>query len=178
MKNQVKLKTREVNEKPAQTAHLGEVQRTNISPSIPICRLCLQERDFYGNFAIVYDDGLTQHKTCMAKYAKNRRELKKIIFKIRYEEYYGDKRQAGIVDREAMKIVQTKSKREIRQERRQDKEVIKKRLAYARKCKEDKRIAKEEEINKWVAAHMVKKVNGALLIGETHKREETREGED
>ena len=148
---------------------------------IPICRLCLQERDFYGNFATIYNDGLIQHKLCMAKYSKNRRELKKIIFKVRYEEYYGDKRPAGIVDREAMKIVQTKSKREIRQEKRQNKDALIKRLAYARKCKEDLRIAREKEINKIAAKYLTPKDSVISLLNSTQEREEEilkREGED
>lgn len=126
-----------------------EVQK----PETPICRLCLQEKDFWGNFAIVYPEtGLIQHKYCMARYSQNRRNLKKVIFKVKYQEYFGDTRQAGIVDRKAMELIQGQgdSAEKAKKSRKEEKRALKRRLAYARKCKAEKRIERELAIGKKV----------------------------
>jgi hypothetical protein len=179
MNNQVKLETREVNEKqekqerPTQMAHLEEVQTT------PICRLCLQERDTWGNFAIKYNSGLIQHKSCMAKYTKNRRALNKVIFKVKYQEYFGDLRPAGLVDREAMEQERKKKKKK-REKQKITQQQIEARCAWARKCKaikKEKRSKEQEiEVETFIKQWDEKRrLDGASIIGETHKREETKE---
>ena len=146
------------------------------SNSIPICRLCLQAQDYWGNFAIEYDNNVIQHKSCMAKYTKNRRALKKVVFKVRYQEYFGDLRPAGIVDRGAMKVKE-KTKKELKENKKNNQKMIEARCEWARKCKEEKRKLKikdkENEINDFIKAWDEKrKVDGASIIGESHRREE------
>ena len=143
---------------------------------IPICRLCLQEKDFWGNFAIVYPEtGLTQHKYCMARYSQNRRNLKKVIFKVKYQEYFGDMRQAGLVDIKAMSLLEektSKGKKESKKQRQEREKQKQQRLAYARECKELKRLEREEKIGELVKQHVDKlKPNFGDLIGETQIRE-------
>ena len=164
MNNQEKVEKLETSETPL------------VVVEIPICRLCLQEKDFWGNFAIEYDNGLIQHKSCMAKYTKNRRALKKIIFKVKYQEFYGDTRQAGIVDLEAMKGKEI-SKKELKEKEKNNQKMIEARCEWARKCKEEKRKLrneeKEKEINEFIKVWDNRnKVDGASIIGESHKREE------
>lgn len=158
-------------------------KETTPMEEIPICRLCLQERDFYGNLPTIYDDGLVQHRTCMAKYSKNRRALKRVIFKMRYQEYFGDVRPAGVVDREAMAIIYGKSKKEKIKETLQEIKAREKNrrkiCAHARKCKEEKRKREDAELIKEAEAfetHMnaieppSKKIGS--LIEESQQREE------
>ena len=164
------------------------LQKTNATikeenPSIknpPICRFCLSEKDFYGNLVVVYDDGLAQHKTCAAKYARNRRNLKKVIFKEdgHFVEYFGDVRPAGLVDLKAMKE-KGKSLKEIRKERRLVQKGVKEKMAYARKCKEERRLAKQKEDDKAVEEFAKqfeeRKTSVTDLIHNTQHREGMRE---
>jgi hypothetical protein len=154
------------------------MNNTNTPVKPPICRFCLSEKDCYGNLVIVYDDGTAQHKTCAAKYARNRRNLKKVIFKEggRYVEFFGDTRPAGLVDRKAMKE-KGKSLKEIRKERRLVQKGIKEKMAYARKCKEERRLAKQKEEDKameeFIRQFEERRISSLTsLINNTQEREE------
>ena len=165
-----------MNDQPLEK-EMNEEEEKPISKN-PICRFCLLEKDFHGNLVVVYDDGLTQHKSCAANYARNRRNLKKVVFKTdgKYQEYFGDVRPAGIVDRKAMEErSKGKSLKEIRRERRLIQKGIKEKMAYARKCKEERRQAKQREDDKAIeefAKSLERKTSVAdLIIHSTQERE-------
>ena len=144
-----------------------------------ICRFCLSEKDNLGNLVVIYDDGTIQHKSCATKYARNRRNLKKVIFKEYYIEYFGDMRPAGLVDRVAMKVKEEregKSLKEIRKERRLLQKGVKEKMAHARACKERRRLEKQKEddraVDEFTRQYLEKSGKGIKdLIGETQIRE-------